>query len=47
MLRSLARIDLLIIDDWGPEKLDDGLRRDLLKIVDDRHQRRSTPIVDR
>lgn len=45
MLRSLARIDLLIIDDWGPEKLDDGQRRDLLQIVEDRHQRRSTLIT--
>lgn len=45
MLRSLARIDLLIIDDWGPEKLDDGQRRDLLEIVEDRHQRRSTLIT--
>jgi DNA replication protein DnaC len=45
LLRSLARIDLLIIDDWGPEKLDDQQRRDLLEIVEDRHERRSTIVT--
>lgn len=45
MLKSLARIDLLIIDDWGPEKLDDGQRRDLLEIVEDRYERRSTIVT--
>ena len=41
LLRGLARVDLLILDDWGPEKLDDQQRRDLLEIVEDRHERRS------
>jgi DNA replication protein DnaC len=41
MLRTLARIDLLILDDWGPETLDDQQRRDLLEIVEDRHGARS------
>jgi DNA replication protein DnaC len=41
MLRSLARVDLLILDDWGPETLDAEQRRDLLEIVEDRHQTRS------
>jgi DNA replication protein DnaC len=45
MLRGLARVDLLILDDWGPEKLDDQQRRDLLEIVEDRHERRSTIVT--
>ena len=45
LLCSLARVDLLIIDDWGPETLDDQQRRDLLEIVEDRHERRSTIVT--
>ena len=45
MLKTLARVDLLILDDWGPEKLDDDQRRDLLEIVEDRYERRSTIVT--
>ncbi len=45
LLRALARVDLLILDDWGPEKLDDERRRDLLEIVEDRYERRSTLVT--
>lgn len=45
MLKALARVDLLIIDDWGPEKLDDDQRRDLLEIVEDRYERKSTIVT--
>ena len=45
MLRGLARVELLILDDWGPEKLDDQQRRDLLEIIEDRHERRSTIVT--
>jgi DNA replication protein DnaC len=41
MLRQIARIDLLILDDWGPEPLTAEQRRDLLEIVEDRHDARS------
>lgn len=41
MLRSIARVDLLILDDWGPETLNAEQRRDLLEIVEDRHETRS------
>lgn len=41
LLRSIARVDLLILDDWGPEALDADQRRDLLEIVEDRHEARS------
>jgi DNA replication protein DnaC len=44
-LKALARLDLLILDDWGPEKLDDVQRRDLLEIVEDRYGRRSTIVT--
>ncbi len=45
MLKALARTDLLILDDWGPEKLNDEQRRDLLEIVEDRYERRSAIVT--
>ena len=45
MLRALGRVDLLILDDWGPEQLDADQRRDLLEIVEDRYDRRSTIVT--
>jgi len=37
LMRQLARVDLLILDDWGPEPLNAQQRRDLLEIVEDRY----------
>jgi DNA replication protein DnaC len=37
LMRQLARVDLLILDDWGPEPLTAEQRRDLLEIVEDRY----------
>ena len=45
LLKALARVELLIIDDWGPEKLDDNQRRDLLELTEDRYERRATIIT--
>jgi len=45
ILRQIARTDLLILDDWGPETLTTEQRRDLLEIIDDRHERRSVIIT--
>lgn len=45
MLKALARVDLLILDDWGPETFDEVQRRDILEIVEDRYQRRSTIVT--
>jgi DNA replication protein DnaC len=45
LLRSLGRVDLLILDDWGPEQLDAEQRRDRLEIVEDRYDRRSTIVT--
>jgi DNA replication protein DnaC len=37
LLRALSRVKLLILDDWGPEKLSADQARDLLEIVEDRY----------
>jgi len=41
-LERLARTDLLILDDFGLAPLSDGERRDLLELLEDRHNRRAT-----
>lgn len=45
LLRSLSRVDLLVLDDWGPEPLNTEQRRDLLEIVEDRYDARSIMIT--
>lgn len=45
LLRTLARVDLLVLDDWGPEQLNAEQRRDLLEIVEDRYDTRSILIT--
>ena len=45
LLRALARVDLLILHDWGPEQLNAEQRRDLLEIVEDRYDSRSILIT--
>lgn len=42
LLSSLAKADLLILDDWGTARLLDDQRHDLLEIVEDRYDQRST-----
>ncbi len=42
LLASLAKVDVLILDDWGLVKLSAENRRDLLEVLEDRHGRRST-----
>jgi DNA replication protein DnaC len=37
ILRTIARVKLLILDDWGPEPLTGQQQRDLLEIVEDRY----------
>lgn len=44
-LKQLAKIQLLIIDDWGLEPLKPAHRNDLLEIMDDRHGTTSTLII--
>jgi DNA replication protein DnaC len=45
MLKALARVDLLILDDWGLSVLTLSERRDLLEILEDRHGRGSTLVT--
>jgi DNA replication protein DnaC len=45
LLKSLARVELLILDDWGLATLTHDQARDLLEIVDDRHNRASTIVT--
>lgn len=42
LLASLAKVDVLILDDWGLMKLSAENRRDLLEVLEDRHGVRST-----
>jgi len=45
LFRTLVKTDLLILDDWGPDRLTAASRRDLMEIVEDRHGRGSTLIT--
>ena len=45
LLERLARIDVLVLDDWGLAAVGDGERRDLYELLDDRHERRSTIVT--
>lgn len=45
LLATLARIDLLVLDDWGLAPLTAEHCRDLLEILDDRYQTRSTVVT--
>ena len=45
MLRQIARVNLLILDDWGPEPLLPEQARDLLEIIEDRYDTGATLIT--
>jgi DNA replication protein DnaC len=45
MLKNLARVELLILDDWGLAPMTTEQRRDLLEIMEDRHGRGSTIVT--
>src|SRR4030065_593629 len=45
LLDAFARLDLLVLDDWGIAPLADEQRRDLLEIIEDRHGRKSILVV--
>lgn len=45
VLARLARLDLLILDDWGLTPLRDQDRRDLLEVAEDRDGTRSTLVT--
>jgi len=45
LMRSLAKTDLLVLDDFGAAPLSDEHRRDLLEILDDRYGALSTLVT--
>jgi len=45
LLGTLARLDVLVLDDWGLAPVQDPERRDLLEILEDRYGTRSTIIT--
>jgi DNA replication protein DnaC len=44
-MASLAKTDLIALDDWGLAVLSDENRRDLLELLEDRHGRRATLVT--
>src|SRR5580693_9398552 len=45
LLKTIARIELLILDDWGLANVTAEQGRDLLEILDDRHGRGPTIVT--
>lgn len=45
LFRQLVKTDVLILDDWGPDRLTAPQRRDLMEIVEDRYGSGSTVIT--
>lgn len=45
LLAQIAKIDVLLIDDWGLEPLTAAQRNDLMEIMDDRHGSKSTVMI--
>ena len=45
LLKALGRVHLLVLDDWRLAPLTAEQRRDLLEIMDDRHERGSTIVT--
>lgn len=45
LLARYSRIDVMVLDDWGVTPLTSENRRDLLEILDDRYEKKSTLIT--
>ena len=45
LMNQLLKMDLLIIDDWGIQKMSAAQRQDLMEVIEDRHDRRSTLVA--
>ncbi|BAI74285.1 transposase (plasmid) [Azospirillum sp. B510] len=45
LLRRIARLDLLILDDWTMTELTAPQRLDLMEVIDDRHDRAATMLA--
>jgi len=44
-LASVAKVDLLVIDDWGMAVMNTDQQRDMLEVLEDRYQTRSTLVT--
>ncbi|WP_414671546.1 IS21-like element helper ATPase IstB [Escherichia coli] len=44
LIQQLAKTDLLVLDDWGLEKMSLSQRNDMLEIMEDRHGQKATLI---
>ena len=44
-MKQLAKVAVIILDDWGIAPLTDEQRRDLLELLDDRHEKCSTIVT--
>lgn len=45
LMSQLAKTDLLILDDWGIQKMNSAQRNDLMEVIEDRHGLKSTLIA--
>jgi len=45
LMKEIAKVDVLLLDDFGLAPFSDEHRRDLLEILDDRHDKQSTLIT--
>jgi DNA replication protein DnaC len=45
LMNQLAKTDLLILDDWGIQKIAAAQRNDLMEVIEDRHGLKSTLIA--
>jgi len=45
LMQQISKSQVLILDDWGIGPMEEGHRRDLLEILDDRHQHASTIVT--
>lgn len=45
LMNQLAKADLIILDDWGIQKINAAQRNDLMEVIEDRHALKSTLIA--
>ncbi len=45
VMQQLLKTELLILDDWGMQKVTASQRQDLMEVIEDRHGRRATLIA--
>ena len=45
LMQQLLKTELLILDDWGMQKMTASQRQDLMEVIEDRHGRRTTLIA--